>query len=328
MLHTRRGGVVPQLQLVMMSGDYVRRSVPVGLNPISIGRSPQNDFVINDDTVSWHHALVWLEGAAAWVKDLSSSNGTFQNHEIIHESSRLRMGDRLRMGEYVELVVQGDEPGFAPWRRSLSIVDVDTGAEHMVREDRFTIGAGDHNNLRLAVGPPLAATLLVHGTGELRLATDVSYDAIRPDQPFRIAGRELIIRELDPAQFGTAAFIADRYPYEVTVSRKGTSATFHDPASGRTKALQGSRAGLLRALAQGFHEHAPMIPEERGWMAHRDVATLLWQRLEGGAGDVDVLMYRLQRALAAAGFDPWCLETRTGAVRLRVAHAAVGAVGE
>lgn len=317
-----------QLQLVMMSGDYVRRSVSVLNEPISIGRSPNNDFVISEDTVSWHHAIVWMEGTQAWVKDLASSNGTYLNNQFIEGRNRVRIGDKLKMGEYIELVVRGDASGWVPWRRALALTDEESGYEHILTSDRMTIGTHEDCDVLLAVGPDLAATLCVHGNGEMWLCTNLRVERLMPDRLFRIAGRPFVIKELDPSQYPTAEYREGRYGTRITVTRKGTAARVEDPRAGAVRDLAGSRASLVRVLAQGFHEVAPMVAEERGWMSLREISTLLWQRYEGGQTDVQVLTYRLQRSLAHAGIDPWCVEQRVGYVRLRASEVWVGPIPE
>jgi pSer/pThr/pTyr-binding forkhead associated (FHA) protein len=41
-----------------------------------MGRSPESDVVIPHDDVSRRHALLYRERGQAWIRDLSSANGT------------------------------------------------------------------------------------------------------------------------------------------------------------------------------------------------------------------------------------------------------------
>jgi ABC-type multidrug transport system ATPase subunit len=43
----------------------------------SIGRNPESDIVVNEPRVSWHHAMLRLEGATWLLEDVGSTNGTF-----------------------------------------------------------------------------------------------------------------------------------------------------------------------------------------------------------------------------------------------------------
>jgi len=45
----------------------------------TIGRSPDNDEVINEPDVSAHHAVVFVMGDVVSIDDLDSSNGTYHN---------------------------------------------------------------------------------------------------------------------------------------------------------------------------------------------------------------------------------------------------------
>jgi hypothetical protein len=71
---------------------------PSGEGPWTIGRSPENDLVIEDLTVSRHHAeLRWTpEGYA--VTDLSSTNGCRANGVRV-SAVLLRPGDELALGQ-------------------------------------------------------------------------------------------------------------------------------------------------------------------------------------------------------------------------------------
>ena len=45
----------------------------------TIGRSPDNDEVINEPDVSGHHAVIFILGDVVSIDDLNSSNGTYHN---------------------------------------------------------------------------------------------------------------------------------------------------------------------------------------------------------------------------------------------------------
>lgn len=62
-----------------------------------VGRSEENEVFLLDPSVSRAHAVVELDGGAATVRDLGSTNGTFVNGERI-EAHPLRDGDELTFG--------------------------------------------------------------------------------------------------------------------------------------------------------------------------------------------------------------------------------------
>lgn len=73
----------------------LRRSTQV----ITIGRAPDNDVVVDDSAVSWHHAEIRATPSNEYeLVDLSSHNGTFLNGQrvtrtAIQELDRVTVGD-------------------------------------------------------------------------------------------------------------------------------------------------------------------------------------------------------------------------------------------
>ena len=64
---------------------------------ITIGRGPDNTIVVNDPSISTHHAQLLLEGDTYRLKDLDSTNGTRVNGKPVTEAV-LRFDDRIRFG--------------------------------------------------------------------------------------------------------------------------------------------------------------------------------------------------------------------------------------
>jgi len=72
---------------------------------ITIGRGPDNTIVVNDQSISTHHAQLLLEGDTYRLKDLNSTNGTRVNSKLVTEAV-LRFDDRIRFGEAEEISTQ------------------------------------------------------------------------------------------------------------------------------------------------------------------------------------------------------------------------------
>jgi len=66
---------------------------------INVGRAQDNQIVLDDPTVSRHHAWIKSEGEDFMVFDVGSGNGTFVNDEKVSEPRRLENGDEVRFGE-------------------------------------------------------------------------------------------------------------------------------------------------------------------------------------------------------------------------------------
>jgi VWFA-related protein len=66
---------------------------------MNIGRAKDNQVVLDDPTVSRHHAWIKAEGENFLVFDVGSGNGTFVNDEQIQEPRLLQSGDTIRFGD-------------------------------------------------------------------------------------------------------------------------------------------------------------------------------------------------------------------------------------
>jgi predicted component of type VI protein secretion system len=84
---------------------------------ITIGRGPDNTIVVNDPSISTHHAHLLLEGDTYRLKDLDSTNGTRVNGKPVTETV-LRFDDRIRFGaaeaKYQSSEVSGSKPSPKP----------------------------------------------------------------------------------------------------------------------------------------------------------------------------------------------------------------------
>ena len=80
---------------------------------ITIGRGPDNTIVVNDPSISTHHAQLLLEGDTYRLKDLDSTNGTRVNGKPVTEAV-LRFDDRIRFGaaeaRYESSEARGSKP--------------------------------------------------------------------------------------------------------------------------------------------------------------------------------------------------------------------------
>jgi hypothetical protein len=73
------------------------RRIPVGEDPVTIGRLPECDVVVSDPNVSRRHAEVRRRGNDFIVVDLGSTNGTLVNGAGVRER-RLNDGDEITLG--------------------------------------------------------------------------------------------------------------------------------------------------------------------------------------------------------------------------------------
>ena len=88
---------VPEVEVFEKGRLRVRK--PVDGKRLTIGRSPDNDLVLQGDAVSRHHAVLREEGISYVIEDLKSANGIFVNDRKVDETS-LKSGDMIGIGPY------------------------------------------------------------------------------------------------------------------------------------------------------------------------------------------------------------------------------------
>ncbi len=76
---------------------------------LSIGRSPENDLVVEDEEVSRKHALLKNERGAMEIGDYRTGNGTFVNGERVQQTARIKSGDVIALGKLQLELRHGDE---------------------------------------------------------------------------------------------------------------------------------------------------------------------------------------------------------------------------
>ncbi|WP_251443947.1 FHA domain-containing protein [Microbacterium sp. USTB-Y] len=85
-------------KLVITSGPKAGLEVPLGSEPMSIGRSSESGLVIRDDYTSSHHARLLLWGEQWMLQDLDSTNGTFLNGERVGAPVSVAVGAPIKVG--------------------------------------------------------------------------------------------------------------------------------------------------------------------------------------------------------------------------------------
>ncbi len=88
----------PAASLNVRGGPNSGMTIPMSSGALIMGRGPDNDLDVDDETVSRRHAVVSISPSGYVLRDLGSGNGTYVNRdEIGQEGHVLRHGDRIRL---------------------------------------------------------------------------------------------------------------------------------------------------------------------------------------------------------------------------------------
>lgn len=103
-----------------------------------VGRKPDNDIVIADESASRLHAEIHCHADLVIIVDLGSTNGTFVNRERLTQPHVLRPEDQVRIGQHVATIAFRDDKttsdliaalsGTEPLTRDLLLQSVDQHA--------------------------------------------------------------------------------------------------------------------------------------------------------------------------------------------------------
>lgn len=66
---------------------------------VTIGRNPDCECLVDEDSISSRHARLVYHHGQWWVEDLGSTNGTYLNNEKLLFPTVVISGDELRCGE-------------------------------------------------------------------------------------------------------------------------------------------------------------------------------------------------------------------------------------
>src|SRR5215203_2837553 len=100
-------------KLVVLSEGLTGRSHELKLEKTTIGRVEDNTFQIPEPSISSHHCEIIQRGTDVYIRDLSSTNGTFVGGQQISTETLLRPGSTFRLG-MVDVRLEGGDGKAAP----------------------------------------------------------------------------------------------------------------------------------------------------------------------------------------------------------------------
>ncbi len=90
---------VPSISLAVRQENGTQATRHFSQPEIILGRDPGCDIPLTDDTVSTRHAQLTYHHGQWWATDLSSTNGTFLNENILHMPTVITSGDEIKCGK-------------------------------------------------------------------------------------------------------------------------------------------------------------------------------------------------------------------------------------
>jgi pSer/pThr/pTyr-binding forkhead associated (FHA) protein len=149
----------------------------------TIGRTPDNDHVLDGATISRNHARLALEGLSATIADLGSANGVLVDDRAITAATPISESSRIRIGAY-RLYLERATGRMRPAQDGLNTAIVNAeqahaklviiaggqaGRELMLFERIVCVGRTDENDITLA------DTSVSRHHARLKLQDDGSY---------------------------------------------------------------------------------------------------------------------------------------------------------
>ena len=97
--------VEPVCILSLLNNELMSSSWKLINKDYNIGRSSENNIILDDITVSRKHALLSVNNENIKIIDNNSTNGIYLNNVIISDS-QLKSGDKIQIGKYLLLLTE------------------------------------------------------------------------------------------------------------------------------------------------------------------------------------------------------------------------------
>ena len=149
-----------KLMIKAKTGDERQIDLPEG-GALTLGRSSASDVVLDDASVSRHHAKMTLSSGKVFVEDLGSSGGTYVDGVPLMEMKRLRPENKLRIGDFEISLVEEDPAA--------------KGGAEGVQDTMMTMSpnaSGDPNITQLTIARSSRADAAATFKGAMLLCTD------------------------------------------------------------------------------------------------------------------------------------------------------------
>ena len=95
----------PLFILSLLNNELMSSSWKLSNKDYKIGRSSENNIILDDVTVSRNHALLSVNYENIKITDNNSTNGIYINN-VIESDSELKSGDKIQIGKYLLLLTE------------------------------------------------------------------------------------------------------------------------------------------------------------------------------------------------------------------------------
>ena len=95
----------PLYILSLLNNELMSSSWKLINKGYKIGRSSENNIILDDITVSRNHALLSVSKENIKILDNNSTNGIYINNEIKNDC-KLKSGDKIQIGKYLLLLTE------------------------------------------------------------------------------------------------------------------------------------------------------------------------------------------------------------------------------
>ena len=95
----------PLYILSLLNNELMSSSWKLSNKEYKIGRSSENNIILDDITVSRNHALLSVSKENIKIADNDSTNGIYINN-VIKNDSELKSGDKIQIGKYLLLLTE------------------------------------------------------------------------------------------------------------------------------------------------------------------------------------------------------------------------------
>ncbi|HEY9152585.1 MAG TPA: FHA domain-containing protein [Anaerolineales bacterium] len=107
----------PPIRLEVRNRNRVLVSRTFSKSEIILGRNPECDIPINDETASAQHARLSYHHKQWWIEDLNSTNGTKLNKEKLTVPTVLTSDDEIQCGKTKVIVAMGGNEPRSPTQK-------------------------------------------------------------------------------------------------------------------------------------------------------------------------------------------------------------------